>query len=150
MLLNLVAKIKLYTQLYDFLWLYYYDHSWFLYDLISFWWYICSGRNHIILLLMFVAEKVLLLLVISLTAEANDHTISSATVTWLLYVKIFLNMSHKSIKANNVTKMKQSTSIVCVFYGIYWTSHICDFCYNSEIYFVYIRIVATQKERVNP
>ena len=42
MLLNLVAKIKIthyYISLHDFLWLYYYGYSWFLYDLISFWLY---------------------------------------------------------------------------------------------------------------
>ena len=38
-----------------------------MYDLISFWLYHAVEKNHIILLLMFVAEKVLLLLVISLS-----------------------------------------------------------------------------------
>ena len=69
MLLNLVAKTKFYTLLYIDIWLLMaillrlmLIHIWFDYILIV----SCSWRNHIILLLMFVAEKVLLLLVFSL------------------------------------------------------------------------------------
>ena len=39
MLLNLVTKLKFtqnYISLYDFLWLYYYDYSWFMYNFILF------------------------------------------------------------------------------------------------------------------
>ena len=72
MLLNLVAKIKFYTLLYIIIWLLmaillwlYMIPVWFDFILtVS-----CSWRNHIILLLLFVAEKVLLILVISLTVQ---------------------------------------------------------------------------------
>ena len=48
---------------------------------ISFWIVSCSWSNHTILLLMFVAEKVLLLLVIPLTAQGYFTDISA--VIWL-------------------------------------------------------------------
>ena len=66
------SKIKFYTLLYITMWLFmaillwlYLIHVWFDFILIV----SCSWRNHIILLLMFSAEKVLLLLVLSLTTK---------------------------------------------------------------------------------
>ena len=70
--LNLVAKIKFYILLYIIIWLLMAILLW-LY-LIPVWFDVilivsCSWKNYIMLLLMFVAEKVLLLLVISLTGQ---------------------------------------------------------------------------------
>ena len=48
MLLNLLAKINFthyYILLYGFLWLYHYDYSWFMYDLIWFWLYHAVEEN---------------------------------------------------------------------------------------------------------
>ena len=75
MLLNLVKKIKFYTLLYIILWILMGILLWLLlipawFDfilIVSYFW-----RIHIILLLMFVAEEMLLLLVISLTVDKGE------------------------------------------------------------------------------
>ena len=79
MLLNLVAKNKFYTLLYIIICLLMAILLWL--QLISVWFDFISIvsyslKNHIILLQMFVAEKVLLLLVISLTAHHQPVPVS--------------------------------------------------------------------------
>ena len=70
MLLNLVTNF-FHTITYHYMTSYgyvcYHDYSWFMYKFDFIWVLSCNGSNHIKLLLMFIAEKVLLLLVISLT-----------------------------------------------------------------------------------
>ena len=74
-LLNLEPKIKFhgdYISLYDFLGIYCHDYRWFMYNFDFIWTVSCNGSNHTLLLLMLVAEKVLLLLVISLIVEYRN------------------------------------------------------------------------------
>ena len=81
------SKNKFYTLLYIIIWLLMailsrlqLIHVWFDFILrVS-----CSWRNHIILLLMFVAEKVLLLLVISLTLHHDINNLSETKQLLLL------------------------------------------------------------------
>ena len=96
MLLNMVAKIKFCTLLYIIIWLLMILWSllipvWFEFILIV----SCSWRNHIILLLMFVAEKMLLLLMISLTDNQGLNSFDSQTClkSWYIVWKLSMMIS---------------------------------------------------------
>ena len=80
MLLNLVLKMKFHTKL------------------------SCSGRNHTILLLMLVAEKVLLLLVISLTDYAINH----------------LGERIRTIEHSDVVRYEQETFQILLSMSVWW------------------------------
>ena len=69
----------------------------------------CSWNNHTTLLLMFVAEKVLLLLMISLTDQARDITLPDRYLTFKHYNDVIM-----SAMASQITGISIVCSTVCL------------------------------------